>query len=93
MNYNTIHCFNCNRQISGEQNSCEKCGVNLHINCLNVLIDEDVTRAGSQQSIPFTQIEDIEFTNLFTLDTRQQMFENDNDSLKNLVFDPFNQGR
>ena len=92
-----MNCFNCNRQIRGKQNSCEKCGINLHVNCTNVSIDQEVTEAGSfndinclQQSIPFTQIEDIDFTDLFTPSTRQQMFEKDYDRLKNLVFDPFN---
>ena len=46
------------------------CDVNLHVNCSNVLIDQDVSVAGSisslQQSSPFTQIGDINLSNLFT---------------------------
>ncbi|KAJ7383280.1 hypothetical protein OS493_029245 [Desmophyllum pertusum] len=48
------------------------------INCYNCL----------QQSIPFTQIEDDDFTNIFTPNTRQQILEKD-DILKNIIFDPF----
>ena len=63
---------------------------NRHVNCSNVLIDQDVSVAGSmsclQKSSPFTQIEDINLSNLL-----HPMLERDYDRFNNIVFDPFNQ--
>ena len=69
----------------------------LHVKCSNNLIDQDVLTAGSlncinclQLSIPFTQIEDNDFNDLFTPNSRREMFQKDYEKLKSMVYDPFN---
>lgn len=64
----------------------------VHVNCSNILIDQNETTAGSftcvnclQQSITFTKQEDIYFSDLYTPNARQQMFEEEYDRLKNIV--------